>query len=61
LGGSKIKDYIPTNHHLIKNKGISIPNIPEDKRGLFIGLNVKKDILGNRIKGLPDLGAIELQ
>jgi len=26
----------------------------------MIGLKVEKDILGNTIKGLPDMGAIEL-
>jgi len=46
---------------LIKNKGIDIHKIPNDKNGLFTGLKVTKDILGNTVKGLPDMGAIELQ
>ncbi|GGZ87364.1 right-handed parallel beta-helix repeat-containing protein [Algibacter mikhailovii] len=60
-GGKHIKDYTPTNSKLIKNKGIEIPLIPGDKKGLFIGVKVKKDILGNEITGLPDMGAIEIK
>ncbi len=60
LGGKEIIDYTPTNIELIKNKGIEIPQIPEDKKGLITGLKADKDILGNPIKGLPDMGAIEL-
>jgi len=60
-GGKDIKDYTPTNTQLIKNKGIEIPHIPNDKKGIFIGIKVKKDILGNKIIGLPDMGAIELK
>jgi len=60
-GGKEIKDYIPTNIELIKNKGIEIPTIANDKKGLFIGIKVEKDILGNKIEGLPDMGAIELK
>jgi len=59
-GGKEIKDYIPTNTTLIKDKGIKIPLIPNDKKGLFLGLEIKKDILGNKIKGNPDMGAIEI-
>ena len=59
--GENLKDYIPTNIKLIKNKGIPIPKIPRDSIGLKIGLKVKYDILGNRIKGLPDMGAIEIK
>jgi len=59
-GGPQISDYIPSNLAMIKNKGITIPLLPGDSIGLFIGLKVKKDILGNRIKGKPDMGAIEL-
>lgn len=60
-GGKEIKDYTPTNIDLIKNKGIKIPFIPNDKKGIYIGLKVKKDILGNKIIGAPDMGAIEMQ
>lgn len=59
--GINIKDYIPQNTALVKDKGIVIPKIPNDKKGLFIGLEVEYDILGNKIKGLPDMGAIELR
>lgn len=59
-GGVEIKDYIPENKHLIKNKGVHISKIPGDTKGLFLELKVKYDIMGNRIKGLPDMGAIEL-
>jgi hypothetical protein len=45
---------------LIKNKGIEIPLIPGDKKGLFNGIKMTKDILGNDIKGNPDMGAIEI-
>ena len=60
-GGISIQDYYPGNKSLIKDKGIEINRIPSDSIGLFIGLKVKYDILGNKIRGLPDLGAIELQ
>ncbi len=60
-GGNQPEDYIPTNKLLIKDKGIVIPKIPGDELGLFIGLEVKYDFLGNKITGLPDLGAIELK
>ncbi len=57
-GGVEIKDYIPKNVDLIKNKGIRIESLPNDSIGLFIGLSVEHDILGNEIMDLPDLGAI---
>lgn len=60
-GGTKIEDYVPSGIELIKNKGIEIPLIPGDKKGLFTGLKVTKDIAGNSINGLPDMGAIELE
>ncbi len=58
--GLAMKDYTPTNKSLIQDKGISIQPIPNDSIGIRIGLTVEKDILGKRIKGLPDMGAIEL-
>ncbi|BAX82391.1 right-handed parallel beta-helix repeat-containing protein [Labilibaculum antarcticum] len=60
-GGDQIEDYIPIHAKLIKNKGMEIFNIPNDSIGLSIGLKVEYDILGNKIKGLPDMGAIELK
>ena len=59
-GGQNIQDYIPKNINLIKNKGIKIHNISNDTIGLFKGLKLEFDILGNKITGLPDLGAIEI-
>ena len=59
-GGNKITDYISLHTKLIKDKGIEIQKIPEDKIGLYIGLKAAHDILGNKITGKPDLGAIEL-
>ena len=59
-GGQNIQDYIPKNINLIKNKGIKIHNISNDTIGLFKGLGLDFDILGNKITGLPDLGAIEI-
>lgn len=60
-GGVNPMDYIPTNINLIKDKGIEIPHISNDLLGLKIGLKVSKDILGNPIRRLPDLGAIEVE
>ena len=60
-GGKEIVDYTPTNIELIKNKGIEIPTISGDKKGLFNGIKMTKDILGNPINGLPDMGAIEIK
>ena len=59
-GGEKLTDYIPLNKQLVENKGIEIPLIVNDKEGLFKGLKVKHDILGNPIIGKPDMGAIEI-
>ena len=59
-GGLEIRDYIPTNTALVKDKGIEVKKIKEDTKGLFTGLEVEADILGNPINGLPDIGAIEL-
>jgi hypothetical protein len=59
-GGAKLEDYIPRNVGLIRNRGITIPRIPNDEIGLRGGLQVEWDILNNPVRGLPDLGAIEL-
>lgn len=59
-GGTSIADYHPGAAGLVRNKGIFILPIPQDSIGLRIGLQVKQDILGNKINGLPDIGAIEL-
>ena len=60
-GGLNIKDYIPQNKQLVKDKGIEIEAIPGDSIGLWGGLKVKTDILGNKIKGNPDMGAFEIK
>lgn len=59
-GGLNIQDYIPVNSQLIKNKGIEIMRLPNDAIGLKVGIKAETDILGNKITGMPDLGAIEL-
>ena len=59
-GGINISDYIPKNLSIIKNKGIEIRKILSDTVGLFKGLRMERDILGNKIIGLPDMGAIEI-
>ena len=59
-GGNEINNYLARNTALIANKGTAIYKIPGDEIGLKIGLEVKGDILGNPIVGLPDLGAIEI-
>ena len=60
IGGEMISDYYPTNNDLIKDKGINISNIINDSIGIRIGLKLEKDILGNQIKNMPDIGAIEI-
>ena len=60
-GGLKKENYFPVNIFLIKDKGIEIKRIPGDDVGLRIGLKAEHDILGNKIMGNPDLGAIEVQ
>ncbi len=59
-GGLNTEDYIPSNVLLIKNKGVKVEKLPGDAIGLKIGMDVKIDIRGNKITGLPDIGAIEL-
>lgn len=59
--GASLVDYKPLNIKLIKDKGLIIPKLPGDSIGIKIGLNMDRDILGNKIKGRPDMGAIELQ
>lgn len=58
-GGLAPTDYVPGNKTIIQNKGVIIQPIPNDRIGLRMGLKVEKDILGNPVKQLPDLGAIE--
>ena len=60
-GGFKLEDYIPQNAKLIRDAGIEIEKLPRDEVGLWLGLKVEQDILGNSIQGCPDLGAIEIR
>lgn len=60
-GGLGVEDYIPSAADVVKDKGIALEKLPGDEIGLYLGLEVKKDILGNLIKGNPDFGAIEMQ
>lgn len=59
-GGLEIKDYTPQNVDLVKDKGIYISNLERDSLGIWGGNFVRVDILGNKIVGRPDMGAIEL-
>lgn len=58
-GSQDPRDYLPLQTDLIKDKGIVIEKLSKDPYGLFLGLDVKSDILGNKISNLPDIGAIE--
>ncbi len=60
-GGLNPEDYIPSNAAVVKNRGIEIQKIPDNKIGLTIGLKVDVDFFGNPISGLPDFGAIEIK
>ncbi|MDH4444750.1 MAG: right-handed parallel beta-helix repeat-containing protein [Akkermansiaceae bacterium] len=59
-GGGDIKDYLPRNAGLVRDKGLRILKLPGDDAGLLGGLDLKTDICGSRILGLPDIGALEL-
>ena len=59
--GFQAEDFTPRNKELIQNKGVHITKLANDSIGLIYGLSVKKDILGNDIIGLSDLGAIEIK
>ncbi|MGN6553994.1 MAG: right-handed parallel beta-helix repeat-containing protein, partial [Verrucomicrobiota bacterium] len=59
-GGLRLEDYAPQNASLVRNRGIRIPKIPNDTVGLTAGLDLDHDILGNKIFGRPDLGAVEV-
>ena len=59
-GGEFPENYIPTNIKLVKDKSKKVLKLPGDEIGLTIGFEVKKDYFGNAIKGIPDIGAVEL-
>ena len=58
IGGTEVENYMPKNLELVSDKGIEIKLIPNDTNGLFIGLDVEKDINGKRINGKIGIGAI---
>ncbi|TKG95489.1 right-handed parallel beta-helix repeat-containing protein [Puteibacter caeruleilacunae] len=58
-GGLKIEDYMPQDFSMVSDKGIAIARLSGDSVGIVYGLKMKTDILGNSIKDLPDMGAIE--
>jgi hypothetical protein len=60
-GGLRLEDYVPANAKLVQNHGIPIPLIPGDAVGLAGGLKMNSDILGQPVRGNPDLGAIEVR
>jgi hypothetical protein len=59
-GGVEPGDYRPINASVMKDKGIVIRKLPGDNNGPGGGLEVKADFFGNPIRGLPDLGAVEI-
>jgi hypothetical protein len=59
-GGLRVEDYVPRNVPGVKNLGVEIRRIPNDRIGLTGGLRMDRDILGRPIVDAPDLGAIEL-
>jgi hypothetical protein len=59
-GGMKPEDYLPQNSRLVRNRGIPIPRLRGDEVGLTVGLQPEHDIRGHPVRGVPDLGAIEL-
>lgn len=58
-GGLSLSDYTPGNKKITRNMGLNIPMLPGDTTGLKGGLKMTTDILGNKIKDKPDMGAIE--
>ena len=60
-GGKVPRDYTPTNAKLLKDKSMKITKILGDKIGITIGFDMRKDFFGSPIKGIPDIGAIELK
>lgn len=60
-GGTTLLDYRPTAKQLVSDKGIAIPKIVGDAKGLYLGFTLDQDLLGHPIKGLPDMGAIEME
>lgn len=59
-GTADARGYLPDAADLIRDMGIRVEKLPGDSTGLRIGLDVASDYFGNPVKGLPDMGAIEL-
>ncbi len=57
-GGGQAKDYIPSDLSLVAGKGMQPSPLEDDTTGLFTGMKVEHDILGNPIKGNYPVGAI---
>ncbi len=57
-GGTRPRDYAPRNALLVRDRGIPIPKLEGDVKGVAMGLDVQEDFFGNPIIGLPDHGAI---
>ena len=58
-GGLSVSDYIPSGTG-IRKRGIRIKPIEGDSRGLFLGLDVYRDILGRKVGRRPWFGAVSL-
>jgi hypothetical protein len=59
-GGLEPTDYIPGDASLVKDRGLVIPLLEGDPDGLRTGLAVTQDFFGNRIRGIPDIGAVQM-
>lgn len=59
-GGLRVEDYLPRRAELVRDRGMRIEMIPGAAGKPSFPLEVTEDILGNPIRGLPDLGAIEI-
>ncbi len=57
-GGNRASDYIPKNMDMVAGKGIQPMPLKGDSTGLFTGMQVEYDILGNPLKNNYPLGAI---
>ena len=59
-GGLEVSDYMPQVKELIRDRGLRVEALDGEGSELYLGMKVEKDILGAPIRGLPDLGAIEV-
>lgn len=58
-GGLNLKDYMPLQNDLVRNKGVNLADWKLNKETRAGWLLVEKDILGNPISSKPGIGAIE--